>query len=195
MTSRTVISIDIGVLNLGVVGAKITDSYTLESVFLCEKYDLTDHGSISMADLHLCVKTFFEKESVLFEEASYVLLERQPPMGLMVVQELFRLILINFPAKVVLISPSTMHSFYDIGHLDYENRKKAVVRIANSKLGSFLAFKDHSRKHDMADAFCFLKVFLEKQNDKYTQLQMKLRWKKQNRVFLGNMAQFFYNGE
>jgi hypothetical protein len=102
-------------------------------------------------------KHFFQRYAHEFNEATYIIVEQQPPNGLMAIQELIRY---EFRDKIRMVSPNTMHAYFKIQHLNYEQRKEFVIRYANTKLNLFKDYQTYIRKHDMADALCILVVFL-----------------------------------
>lgn len=153
------ISIDIGIINLGFICGTLIDKNLI--ITYCELIDLTeliiecDKKCGLLHENSICdyMMHFFKKYSTKFEECDKIIVERQPLKGITSIQEL---LLREYRNKCVLISPSTMHKYFDINIYNYERRKKAVEKIATPYLSGFKHFCFQERKHDMADAFCIL---------------------------------------
>lgn len=63
-----------------------------------------------------------------------------------------------------------MHKHFNIGILDYEQRKVAVEKIFESYVNDSNIVKEYKkfdRQHDIADAFCIAKFWLYSQRKKY----------------------------
>lgn len=173
------ISIDIGLYHLGFLYAIAENrTYRILKCKLLNLKRMTEYCSIKdcLLNHELCFadycKHFFHQYAHEFNEATYIVVEQQPPNGLMAIQELIRY---EFRDKIRMVSPNTMHAYFKIQHLNYEQRKEFVIRYANTKLSSFKEYQTYVRKHDMADALCILVVFLfeywnneEKMNQKST---------------------------
>lgn len=93
-----------------------------------------------------------------FVECDVLLVERQPPEGLQVVEKLLKN---HLRDKFVYVNPRSMHKHFGIGRLEYDDRKRATVRVAEEALGREIPFK---RKHDVGDAYCLLVFWLEGRN-------------------------------
>jgi hypothetical protein len=170
---RLVLCIDVGVLNMAFVVMRIDSLYRSTGVVHAVKENITKCVDptcrLTCCDDRLLrfrnsvqVRHFLEKHRAWFERSPILLAEQQPPMGLLVIQEL---LLYEFP-EMLLVSPRSMHAFYGIGHLDYDHRKVAVGEIAESALAKFAAFQEHERVHDMADAYCLARCWLHKKEVK-----------------------------
>ena len=164
-----VLSIDVGLRNLGFVFTSVRLPRTGEPTFdvhCLGHVDLTrmvhrrvrrhecrlrHDGHVSSRVLH-----FIQEHQDLFERATVVLVEQQPPTGLTAVEAVFHA---KFYQKVRKISPTSLHSFFHIRHLSYEDRKAFMVRFADRQLRRFDAYRRTPRKHDVADAFAFVYFF------------------------------------
>ena len=64
-----------------------------------------------------------------------------------------------------------MHKFFQIGRLDYEQRKVETVNISKKCLytHSILVeqFETYNRKHDIADALCMTLFWIDKKQKEY----------------------------
>ena len=87
------------------------------------------------------------------EEADAIVVERQPPGGLVSVSDFF---LAHWRDKVHLVAPRAMHCWMQIGDLGYDGRKAAVEAAADA----FVALPTRGRRHDVADALCILLYWL-----------------------------------
>jgi len=149
-----ILSIDIGFLNMGIV--LVDDELNVKfkkrvniSEYTCQKECLIGHAS-HVVDY---VNHLFVNYRSVFEQADIVLLERQPPGGLQCVEAL---LFNHFRDRAILISPNAVHAYLQINHLNYEERKKASEKIANM-VGRY----ESERVHDLADAFCMAKYYVE----------------------------------
>ena len=96
------------------------------------------------------------------KSADVVLIERQPPMGHKCVEQLL------FQAcrsKAVLIHPRSFHSFFHIGHMDYDHRKSFVTDTVkqifkDSDCVEWLMSQKDTRTHDVADALLFVVYYI-----------------------------------
>ena len=167
-----VLSIDVGLINMGLVGVYVGEDYKIDRWKFATKVNIQ----------RLCVncrcrstcglrheRTFCDYIDHLvqvyqsdFEECDYIIIERQPPVGFVVIQEL---ILNKFRNKTVIVSPNSVHKFHNISQFDYEGRKTESLRIALDTMGGvFDTFQiaNCERQHDVADAVCQLLFWLDK---------------------------------
>jgi hypothetical protein len=173
-----VLSVDVGVQHLGLSLALLhKEDYTIERIVDTNLIDITKytHRVCPHEDCELYhTKTFYDWlshvfiEHPCFEEADVILVERQPPVGasFVVVEQI---IFGRFREKTWLINPRSVHSHFNIGHYDYDGRKKISEKIANVKL-SERQKKDmdlYDRKHDVADSMCQMMYWSDKRNYEY----------------------------
>ena len=150
-----ILSIDVGMLNLGLVYIK-WDGESID-VEVARKIDLTRciHRVVPPNECTLyhtnaiCdrVAHFFQEWEFYFVQADIILMERQPPMGL---KDIEALIQFNWRSKVHMISPQSMHKHFRMSG-DYDMRKIETTAMATPYL---LGHKLPERKHDIADAVC-----------------------------------------
>lgn len=168
-----IISIDIGLNHLGFIYAQCLETFKLQQIIKCKLVDikrLCDYCKIKDCALYheKCIadymKHFFKKYSKEFKEAQYIVLEQQPPQGFICIQEIIRF---QYRDKVFLVSPNTMHKYFEIQRLDYDQRKDFVVSFSKNWLETCKDFQEYVRKHDMADALCILIVFLQSRSTEY----------------------------
>jgi hypothetical protein len=161
METLKVLSIDIGIINLGYVFAEI-DQGTIK-VLECNRVNITimRHQTVAWCDCRLhhdyCIPDyldhFIQEQSHLFEQANLILIERQPPVGITNVQDL---IFSRYRNKVKLISPNTIHRHFKMTRNDYDLRKIESETITRDYLENFVNFTDNVRRHDISDAMLMI---------------------------------------
>ena len=143
------------------------------SVLDCGRIDITHikHNAVSLCDCTLrhenCIPDyldhFIQENQKMFDECDVILLERQPPMGIMNVQDL---LFVKFRHKVIMVSPNQVHKYFNLS-TDYSERKKESERIATRYLEHFNSFTHSIRKHDITDAMCMIIFWSHLRNDEY----------------------------
>jgi hypothetical protein len=185
MEMLKVLSIDIGIVNLGYVYSEIhlsppdlnkykakllNNNYLLNKdtikknihIIDCNRVDITRviHKRISYCSCKLhhdnCIPDYldhFIQETPHFQECDVLIIERQPPIGITNVQDLlFKL----FRDKVLLVSPGSVHKYFNLPRCEYDIRKEKSKNIAEEYLSSFGKFTNNIRKHDIADAMLMI---------------------------------------
>ena len=161
-----ILSIDIGIINLGYVYAEVGDKL---NVLECNRVDITNmrHKLISHCDCKLhhdnCMPDYidhFIQEHTFFENCDLILIERQPPVGITNVQDL---IFSKFRNKVKLVSPNTIHKFFKMTKGNYDLRKNESLNLSYEFLNDFKSYQFHERKHDMSDAMLILIHYFKNQ--------------------------------
>tara|TARA_Y100000590_G_scaffold344295_1_gene393662 strand:- start:637 stop:1281 length:645 start_codon:yes stop_codon:yes gene_type:complete len=196
-----ILSIDVGITNLALVGIECYEDYRIKNINICKKIDIQNHRheKINRVDCNLHhtssisdgIAHLFQEFSYFFDEASVILIERQPLMGIQSVQEL---IYHSYRDKALLISPQAVHKHLLMKNLNYEERKEKSVNIAWAYLNNQSDFNDNDRKHDMADALCQSIYYLDQQRTKYDH-QKKREEIKQNLSTCGiDWEKFIYRG-
>lgn len=174
-----VASFDIGIRNLAACFCKLNDyTYEIESVSSIHKYDLymercdsmdtrkceackrTRKGGMDEIDglFHVLARSLRDE----LKRSNIVLVERQPPQGIVTVQAI---LYERFIDRIRLMAPQKMHAFFGMTDLDYEGRKKHVEILAREVLcqkasEDLVARYDAlPRKHDVADALCFVSYY------------------------------------
>lgn len=179
---ETWLSFDIGMLNLAFVKAVVDLSeYTIKKIICVKHVNLTQlqHSRISRRDCKLYhsndahdrVQHFLQEFQDEFRDIDRVFMERQPIVaGAMCSVE--QLLFGHFRDRAKLVSPNSMHKFFNIGHLLYDQRKIETTKIASPYFSHFLDWNSEERKHDMADAMCLM-LFELGQIKKKEQKKMK----------------------
>lgn len=169
----SILSIDIGIQHLGISVSLVSESYQLLEVIWIDLIDITKFR----CNRDLCklyhTRTFsdwidhmIENNKYFFESSDIILLEKQPPQGLVVVEQL---IFSKYREKTKIISPRKMHTYLNISTFDYEKRKIYTEKIAEKHLSESLKqqIKLYERGHDISDSICILLYFLYVKNDEY----------------------------
>jgi len=157
-----IISVDIGVHNLGWCWCEIDDeTWDPKSIVIKNvgRMDISYHSHLkvcarecklhhdnNMVDYVLHYKQDF---GWMFDQSDIVLIERQPPGGFINIQDLFTLF---WRDKVQLINPVSVHTHFGMRVYDYDQRKVKSMEIASEYIGEEISFKSNVRKHDMSDA-------------------------------------------
>ena len=148
MVEMKILAIDVGYHNIGLCFADCPSSEI--KVEMIKKVSLEEYKfPTNSNELVSLVPAFCEAHDHLFRAADVVLIERQPPQGLKAIE-----VLIHYMHrdKVVLVSPNSLHAHFGMAHLNYEERKVRVEKIASH----YIKHLDcpWERKHDIADAVC-----------------------------------------
>jgi len=168
-----VLSIDVGVRHLGISVSALDSDYNLLEIIWIDLIDITEFIHNFGTEKKHCKlyheKTFcdwlehtFQENQHFFDQADYVLIERQPPMGFVVVEQL---IFSKFRDKAILIHPSSMHKYFSMGDLDYDQRKDRVTKIAKMKIQDPILLEQidyYDRPHDIADSICIMLFWANK---------------------------------
>ena len=166
-----ILSIDIGIQHLAMVLSSTTTDYHFQEIIWMELTDITIFTCDKNCKLHHD-KTFadwmlhiLEKYYNIFKQATHILIERQPPQGLVVVEQI---LFGSWRDKSILISPNSVHKYFSIGDLDYENRKIASVNISKKYITSDslkTQLLNCDRIHDISDCILFTIFWLSKKKE------------------------------
>lgn len=192
---KYILSIDIGVKHLGLSFVSINKEWEIEDVIYIELIDITEYNCKSDTNINSCplyhnntysdyVDHVLYYNWELFLLVDYILIERQPPGGYVVVEQL---LYSKLKYKSILISPNSVHSFLNWTkyHLDYEQRKKSSLQIALKyikridlieyilSLTDNRDYIDDLRPHDISDSICFILYFINKKRNEELEIEMK----------------------
>jgi hypothetical protein len=203
-----VCSIDVGIVHLGLVGVTLdTDERGLLRQPLCATFtacELIDLTRLPHARVPRKACTLFHSKGLFDRVAHFIqeykpeldacdtlLIERQPIMGLVSVEQL---ILGHYRDKTTLVSPNSMHKFFNIAQFTYEGRKKQTVAIACTLLANhgdtLRKMQRHGRQHDIADAIVLMYFFLHGKHERDVE-----KWEREQRGTLENpFERFRYTG-
>ena len=167
MKVKQVISIDVGIINLGIVQSIVEwdniivlDAHLVDMTQPCNTRDCKLHHTKNMVDR---VDHVIQKYRQIFDWADVVLIEKQPIMGLISVEQLF---FDRMRDKVMFVHPVSMHAHFGIRHLNYEQRKEFLVNKTSDYLRGTV-FDKLERKHDLADAMAMTIYWRRKQGKLY----------------------------
>lgn len=177
---KRVLSIDIGIKNLGLAVSTLNEDFSISSIDDIVLLDITNirHKRVP---LHLCklhhsncvsdwLSHVFQEYS-WFDDVDYIIVERQPIQGITSVEQV---IMHQYRDKTILISPTTMHHYFNISQYEYEQRKKYTTDIAlytftelETRSDIVEKFKSYVRCHDIADAICFTVFWSSTEQSKF----------------------------
>jgi len=175
-----VLSIDVGVINLGISVSLINRDYTLKEIIWVDNIDITDYKHtkclISECKLHH-TKTFsdwiehvIQENKEYFDESDIIIIERQPPLGFVVVEQL---IFSKYRHKSKIVSPNSVHKYFNFLKSDYDKRKELSIKIGDKFLSEKLIerAKSFNRRHDISDSICIMIYFINKKQEEYKKTQ------------------------
>lgn len=181
-----ILSIDIGVVHLGLSISILYDDFTLKEIIWVNLIDITKFHHRDGITRKTCpmyhdktMSDWLDHIFVLYEEfftqCDYILIERQPPMGFVVIEQL---IFAKYRDKAQLISPNSMHKYFNIREYDYDQRKVKVEEICLKMLKHKHVkenYLSYCRQHDIADSICLMLYWSYKKNAEYLVEQNKKR--------------------
>jgi hypothetical protein len=171
-----VLSIDIGVINMGLSLSLINKDYTFKEVLLVDHINITSykHSNCKYSECNLHhTKTFCDwvdhmiyENREHFDHCDIILLEKQPPQGFVVIEQL---IYSKYRNKTYLINPRSVHKYLNFKGLDYDARKIFSEKIGDKYMSKELIekTKKYKRRHDISDTICMLLFFLKKKREEY----------------------------
>jgi hypothetical protein len=178
-----VLSIDVGIIHLGISVSLLNKDYTLKEILWVDNIDITDYKHtkclISECKLHH-TKTFSDwiehvinENKEYFDNSDIILIEKQPPFGFVVVEQL---IFSKYRNKTKIISPNSVHKYFNFSGLDYDKRKEFSIKIADRFLSEKLIEKTKSfdRRHDISDSICIMLYFIKKKQEEYKKIQRRI---------------------
>jgi len=151
---KKIVSFDIGYLNMAFVEVE-TNFDDIINVINFHKINL---HKFNENEVHNSMSKFIKIYENIFINADIILIERQPPTGLNNIQDILAF---NYSSKIKLISPRSMHKYFYISKLNYEDRKKYTEKISKIYLEKFNEYNILERKHDISDAFCICLYYIK----------------------------------
>ena len=185
--SHCIVSLDVGIVHLGMSVTLLDESWRIIDVIWVSLTDVTTfpcgqtHGTGPSDkcpyyhDRGACdwIAHFIEDNRGFFEAADVILIERQPPTGLVGIEQI--LFAAN-RAKAHLVSPNSVHKFHHIGDRNYIQRKVESTRIATELLMSDLVKNSgelveqmgwYVRQHDIGDSLTQMLYWISKKQAEY----------------------------
>lgn len=192
-----ILSIDIGIQHLGISVIETDKEFNFRRVewidlinimeFHCDRKTCHLYHTGSFTDR---IAHVIDNNRKFFEDTDFILIERQPPQGLVAIEQMIFAI---YRHKSFLISPNSVHKHFKMGQHDYEGRKRVSERIAlhylNKDNGDFVEqFGWYERRHDISDSILFSiywcnkkkqdllnKRLRKEQQQKFEKMTMKLK--------------------
>lgn len=189
-----VLAIDIGVINLGISVSTVDTDFNFIEVIWIDLINITElkHRAVCKDDCKLQhTRTFsdwldhlYQDNQYFFDNADFIIIEKQPPMGFVVVEQL---IFNKYRDKASLINPINVHTFLNMSNLDYDGRKVksekiALPMITDPDLCRQITF--YHRRHDICDSLCMLLYWLHK---KRQELEKQQRIYKASQIVIDNI--------
>lgn len=182
-----ILSVDVGLKNLGISVVIANLDYTFREIVYLENLDVTKFvhpDGIRKKSCHLphsksiadWLEHVFEYHQMFFDQCDFILVERQPPQGLVAVEQI---IYSRYRKKTHLVSPSSMHKHFKIGYLDYEGRKRATENLCRGHIEDLdlvYEFETYARKHDIADSVCLCLFWLVGRQKEFQKQERRKRF-------------------
>ncbi len=181
-----VLSIDVGILHFGLSETILYPDYTIKEIRTISLTDITkfNHGCDDKD--HKCklhhTKTIVDwldhvvqDNQTLFDQSSVILIERQPFGPFTAIEQL---LFSRFRNKAYLISPRNVHTYLNIGTLEYDERKNYSVKIASRFLteSNLKKMNSYERSHDIADSICMMLYWRNKKEIEYQREERSKKW-------------------
>lgn len=164
---RFLLCIDVGIQHLGFSVLEFNDEFEFVRIVGIDLVDITN-WNCQKEDCYLFhTKTFtdwmehvFFHYSCMFEEVEKIIIEKQPPQGLVAIEQL---IFQRFRNKTELVAPQKMFSYFNINGFSYDERKQYTESICEKYLPLSMKkeYKSFTRQHDIADSVCLGLYYLD----------------------------------
>ena len=176
----TVLSIDIGIKHLAMVLTRVDNDYRFSDLLWTELFDITAYHCLPNCQLYhtntLCdrIAHILHKTAYVFERADVVLLEQQPPQGLVAVEQM---LFAAHREKSVLVSPMAVQAHFGMRTLDYDQRKEYSVRLASRYLSPSFRHRvgGYVRQHDISDAILITLYWCERERKEAERQRLESR--------------------
>ena len=151
-----IVAIDVGILHLGVVSCDVTwEQINVNHVALIDITRRCRHQNCTLNHTNHIVDRvdhFIQGYRTILDKADRILVEKQPLTGLISVEQM---LFDRLREKVEFIYPVSMHKYFGIRKLNYEQRKEFLVEKTRSYLTGTI-YDTLERKHDVADAMAMI---------------------------------------
>jgi hypothetical protein len=174
-----VMSIDIGILHLGISVATLDEEYNMIEIIWIDLIDITEFihkwGVSPKECLLYHTKTLcdwlnhtYQENIDFFEKADYILIERQPiPEGFTAVEQL---IFSRWRDKAFLVHPRSVHKYFNMGYYEYDQRKVISEKIARAEITNPDLQKQlgyYNRAHDITDSILIILYWINIKQQEY----------------------------
>jgi hypothetical protein len=167
-----VVSIDPGIVSIGLVHVEVSAGYELLRVLSCEAVNMTRLRTASGGShVHDMIAAFLLEYDAMLTGAEVILLERQPFQSAgMPLELLFRE---RFGCKCVFLSPHTIHKRFGLQGFEYDGRKERAVAVITHEMTfwssqaipgateALATLGKLARKHDICDAMMIFIVWVK----------------------------------
>lgn len=180
-----IMSIDVGILHLGISVTTLDEEYNMIDIIWIDLINITQftHKSVSKEDCPLYhTKTFcdwiahvIQDNREFFDMADHILIERQPPSGLVGIEQI---IFAAYRNKTILVHPRCMHAYFGIECYEYDQRKVHVEKIAKETITDIKMLeqmKYYDRVHDICDSICLMLFWINKKHIEYSNEKLRKR--------------------
>lgn len=172
-------SIDVGIIHLAIVKVSLsetsetdnneTSNLSIKHVIDAKLIDITKFDCLENCDLQheKCIidyinHVFARYHASLFgDDVDLILIEKQPPRGLVAVEQF---LYARYREKCMFVHPKSVIAYFKLVN-NYDLRKVQTIKMATKYLESFTSFNENSRKHDLADAMCFVLYYISVKNE------------------------------
>lgn len=180
-----VLSVDVGVINLGITVSRVDKEFNFMDVIWLDLINITQFSHTTVCKENCTLqhtRTFsdwldhvYQDNEKIFQDVDFIIIEKQPPMGFVVVEQL---IFNKYRNKASLINPINVHTFLNMSGLDYQGRKArseklAMPLITNPDLCEQIKF--YHRQHDICDSLCMLMYWLHKKREEFKKHRIRER--------------------
>jgi len=178
--TKFILSLDIGAINMAYVFCQLSpievddmDGMTyVPTPLATDRLSIVNciHNHVSAAECTLhhssnwCDRVAHfvaELRHILPHSPDIVLIEKQPPLGFVQIEQL---LVSTFRDKMVLVNPITVHTWLGLKHgqSTREWRKEVAIKTGGHYLAQFSQYSNDDRKHDMADAMTMILFYIDR---------------------------------
>ena len=170
---RYVVAIDVGIKNLGLC---VFDFATAKFVFW-ENVTLTPNGRYMPCHNVQYVREFVDRYRGFFDEAAYVLVERQMRCNMRIVESILQTM---FYDNCIIINARSVKAHYNLGTKNYRLNKQRAVQWAEefvrNNAAAFVhgvsdSFERKNKKDDLADSLLLVTYYIDTYSNQLTQVQ------------------------
>ena len=160
---RYAIAIDVGVKNMGLC----VFDFSTSTICCWLNENLVPNGRYQPCKNVRCVETLIDRFRHFFDDAAYVVVERQLRCNMRIIEALLEQ---RFMDKCTIISPRSVKAHYRLSMRNYTQNKAAAVEFALQFVdrnpnafdpGVVETFKASKKRDDLADALILLADFLD----------------------------------
>lgn len=184
---KTVLAIDVGIEHLAMTVSNVDSECNFKEVVWVKLINIMNFDCVKDCPLrHEKTVTDWISHVVwrykdIFDNVDHILIERQPITGLVSVEQLLFCLCRE---KATLVHPSSVHSFFGMKGLDYQDRKKTAVMLTKSKLVNFQEIVSScDREHDIADSLMLTLFWVRKEKERLEVIQLEKKRQEALRKF------------